>query len=54
MCRDRAIVSSSMMGQTINYKPRVSPYINGYGPQIKCMLILLTSHHQKKDLRAAF
>ena len=54
MCRDRAIVSSSMMGQTINYKPRVSPYINGYGPQIKSMLILLTSYHQKEDLRAAF
>ena len=47
MCRDRAIVSSSMMGQTRNYKPRVSPYINGYGPQITCMLILCTSHHQK-------
>ena len=39
MCRDRAIVSSSMMGQTTNYKPRVSPYVNGYGPQIKGMLI---------------
>ena len=24
MCRDRAIVSSSMMGQTRNYKSRVS------------------------------
>ena len=48
MCRDRAIVSSSIMGQTINYKPRVSSYINGYGPQIICMLILLTSHHQRE------
>ena len=47
MCRDQAIVSSSMMGQTRNYKSRVSPYINGYGPQIKIMLILLTSHHQR-------
>ena len=48
MCRDRAMVSSSIMGQTRNYKPRVSPYINGYGPQIIGMLILLTSHHQKR------
>ena len=47
MCRDQAIVSSSMMDQTRNYKSRVSPYINGYGPQIKIMLILLTSHHQR-------
>ena len=39
MCRYRAIVSSSMMGHTRNYKPRVSPNINGYGPQIKSMFI---------------
>ena len=56
MCRDQDIVSTSMMDQTINYKPRVSPYINGYGPQITCMLILLTSQYPiiKEDLRAAF
>ena len=54
MCRDQAIISSSMMGQTRNYKPRVSPYINGYGPQIKGMLIPFDIPSSKEDLRVAF
>ena len=54
MCRDLTIVSSSMMDQTRNYKPRVSLYINGYGPQIKGMLIPFEIPSSKEDLRAVF